>query len=189
MRKALPGLGWAEALYHQGICDQYDDPSAELPWHWLVHEATHQLAWEDSHLPLPRWANEGLACLFSVSRIRKNRLILGSVERETYPTWWLVQKPLSGKMERDLRVGLLVSPSRILSESDDIDIAASLNSHYLSWWSMAHFFHATDSNAWRDWVLHDATKNGLIRRFGPAQTLDQRWYKHVLELRDSVVGR
>jgi hypothetical protein len=186
MRRALPGLGWAEAIYHDDLCDQYDDPHAERPWHWLVHEGTHQLAAEDARLHLPRWANEGLACLFSASRTRNKSLVLGSVDAETYPVWWLRRKPLAGTLQQDLARGNLVLPSRILSEPDTLDISSSVNAHYLTWWSMAHFFHTTDSVAWRNWVFHDGSKAGLLRRYGPAATLDARWYKHVLGLRDSV---
>ena len=189
MRRALPGLGWAEAIYHDSICDQYDDPGAERPWHWLVHEGTHQLAWEDARLELPRWANEGIACLFSTSRIRGGRIVLGSVDPETYPVWWLKRKPIAGTLGKDVALGNLVAPSRILSERDDLDIGRSVNAHYLAWWSMAHFFHATDPVAWRDWVLHDHTREGLLRRFGPLSTLDARWYAHVKALADSVAER
>ena len=188
MRRALPGLGWAEAIYHDSLCDQYDDPDAERPWHWLVHEGTHQLAAEEAHLELPRWANEGLACLFSASKIRKGRIVLGSVDPETYPVWWLPRKPLAGTLAKDVALGNLVAPSQILSEREDVDIGASVNAHYLSWWCMAHFFFATDSVAWKDWILHDGTKAGILRRYWPISTLDARWYAHVLALRDSVTS-
>lgn len=185
---ALPGLGWAEAIYHDRTCDQFDDPSASNPWHWLVHEGTHQLAWEDVHLDLPRWASEGLACLFGVSRIRRGAIVLGSVDPETYPTWWLRKWTFTGDLRRDVEEGCLVRPTQVLLEPDGVDIAKSLNAHYLTWWSMAHYFFATNPSAWRDWVLHDASKEGLLRRFGPVETLDHRWYAHVLSLRDSVTG-
>jgi hypothetical protein len=187
MRRALPGLHWAEAIYHDGLCDQYDDRFAEKPWQWLVHEATHQLAHEDSRLLLPRWANEGLACLFNTSRIAKGRVILGSVEPETYPVWWLRRTPPSGNMERDLRNGLLVAPSTILEkETDAVDIHLSVNAHYMSWWSLAHFLNATDSVAWKDWILRDGTRRGFAKRFGSARALDAKWYAHVLALTDSA---
>lgn len=187
MRRALPGLGWAEAIYHDSLCDQYDDPDSERPWHWLVHEGTHQLAAEDARLDLPRWANEGLACLFSASRTRNHRLILGSVDPETYPVWWLRRRPLAGALQQDLAKGNLVLPSAVLAEPETVDISRSVNAHYLTWWSMAHFFHTADPAAWRDWVLHDGSKAGLLRRYPPVATLDARWYAHVLKLRDSVL--
>lgn len=190
MRRTLPGLHWAEAIYHDGLCDQYDDRFAEQPWQWLVHEATHQLAHEDSKLLLPRWANEGLACLFNTSRISKGRVLVGSVEPETYPVWWLRRTPPSGNMARDLHDGLLVAPSAILEkETDAVDIHLSVNAHYMSWWSLAHFLNATDSVAWKDWILHDGTRQGFAKRFGPARGLDAKWYAHVLALADSAKDR
>lgn len=188
MRRTLPGLGWAEAIYHDSICDQYDDRFATRPWHWLVHEATHQLAYEESRLRLPRWANEGLACLFSTARQRKGDLILGSVDPETYPVWWLQKTPPTGDFAKDMRA-LLVPPSRFLAESDFAAIGNSVNAHYMSWWSFAHYLNKTDSAAWRDWILHDATPEGLAKRFGSGTNLDRKWYAHVLTLADSAKGK
>ena len=186
MRQSIPGLNWAEAIYHDGRCDQFDDRWAERPWHWLVHEATHQLAYEDAHLNLPRWANEGLACLFSTSKTKGTALLLGSVDPETYPVWWLKRTPPGRQMQQDLRSGLLMAPSQILKEPDTIDIGTSVNAHYLTWWSLVHYLNATDPDSWKQWVLTDGTNAGLARRFGPLSTLDSRWYAHVLALRDSL---
>lgn len=188
MRRTLPGLGWAEAIYHDSICDQYDDRFATRPWHWLVHEATHQLAYEDARLELPRWANEGLACLFSTARQRKGDLALGSVDPETYPVWWLQKTPPTGDFAKDMRA-LLVPPSRFLAESDFAAIGESVNAHYMSWWSFAHFLNTTDSAAWKDWVLHDPTPAGLAKRFGSGPNLDRKWYAHVLTLADSAKSK
>lgn len=190
MRQALPGLGWAEAFYNGRECVQYDDAGAERPMHWLVHEATHQLAFEDAHLALPRWANEGLACLFSVSRMlpdsrQKLAIRLGSVDPETYPTWWLPRFKLSGNLATDLKDGKIILPTTILNEPETIDISNTLNQHYLAWWSMAHYFHSTDSTAWKRWVLTDGTEEGLLKRFGPRSTLDARWHAHLMKLSDS----
>ncbi|HQF55022.1 MAG TPA: DUF1570 domain-containing protein [Fibrobacteria bacterium] len=185
MRGSLLGMRWAEAIYHDSICEQYDDRFAVRPWHWLVHEATHQLAHEDSRLHLPRWANEGLACLFSTARQNKGNLILGSVDAETYPVWWLKKTPPTGDFAKDMRA-LLVPPSRFLVESDFTDIGPSVNAHYMSWWSFAHFLNKTDSVAWKDWILRDATPAGLAMRFGSGPDLDRKWYAHVLTLADSA---
>ncbi|MBK8802212.1 MAG: hypothetical protein IPN71_09195 [Fibrobacteres bacterium] len=191
MRQALPGIGWAEAFYNGKQCVQYDDPSASRPLHWLVHEATHQLVAEDAHLTLPRWANEGLACLFSVSRMvpgPQNRLEirLATVDPNTYPTWWLPRFKLSGVMSTDLNEEKIILPTTILKEPESVDISNSLNQHYLSWWSMASFFHAADSQAWKKWIITDGTDEGLMRRFGPRKTLDDRWYAHLMRLSDSA---
>lgn len=188
MRQALPGLGWAEGIYHDGICDQYVDRRSEYPWTWLLHEATHQVAAEDASVHLPRWANEGLACLFGVSRIEKGLLRLGSVDSRTYPTWWLVGKPLSGSLAMDT-VERLVPPGRFLHEPEAVDISASVNAHYLGWWTFVHYLHVQDSVKFRDWVLHDGTYAGLARRYDLGPSLNRRWYGHVLALADSVRRR
>lgn len=188
MRQALPGMGWAEAIYHDSICDQYDDRFEERPWHWLTHEATHQLAYEDSRLELNRWANEGLACLFSTSRVVDGRIVLGSVDKETYPVWWLVKTPLRRDFDKDSR-SLLVRPSVFLREFDFARIDRTVNQHYLSWWSFAHYLYTTDSVGWKEWVAKDGTREGLDRRFGSGPELDKKWYAHILGLADSVLPK
>lgn len=191
MRQDIPGMGWAEAFYNGEECLQYDDPSAEHPFQWLIHEATHQLAAEDTHLKLPRWANEGVAELFGVSRIlpdsrKRMELRLGSMYPNTYPLWWLPRFKLSGNMASDLREGKIVLATTILQEPENVDISNSLNQHYLAWLCMAHLFHSTDSSAWRKWVLTDGTDEGLMKVFGPRSTLDARWYAHMMKLSDSA---
>jgi len=194
MRNDIPGMRWAEAFYDGKECVQYDDATSKRPFQWLVHEATHQLAAEDARLELPRWASEGLAELFSVSRILPGRggqpeLRLGSVDPETYPLWWLPEFKLSGNMETDLRDGKIVLASTVLKEAENVDIASSLNQHYLAWLCLAHLFHTTDSTAWRRWILTDGTDEGLMKAFGPRSTLDARWYAHMMQLSDSALAK
>lgn len=69
-KRANPLPGWAEAIYREPYCHQYIEVKSEnKPYHWMVHEATHQLNNEVSQFKLPQWAEEGIACYFSTSRM------------------------------------------------------------------------------------------------------------------------
>jgi hypothetical protein len=42
-RRVNPGLGWAEAFYRKPNCRAYYSAQEINPFHWMLHEATHQL--------------------------------------------------------------------------------------------------------------------------------------------------
>jgi hypothetical protein len=54
MRRVNPGLGWAEAFYRKPYCRAYFSAQETNPFHWMVHEATHQLNEEVAHLELSK---------------------------------------------------------------------------------------------------------------------------------------
>ncbi len=53
---------WAEAFYRRPYCYQYYSADEAHPYHWMMHEATHQFHAEAARLKLPQWLDEGLAC-------------------------------------------------------------------------------------------------------------------------------
>ncbi|MFH0899122.1 MAG: hypothetical protein V2A73_00695, partial [Pseudomonadota bacterium] len=85
----LGGQGWAEGLYDGVYCNQYYDATAGNPYHWFLHEATHQLNFEVARLELPQWLQEGTACYFGTSTYRDGQLILGQADDDSYPVWWV----------------------------------------------------------------------------------------------------
>src|SRR5881628_2326600 len=42
-RRINPGLGWAEAFYREPYCRAYYSREENNPYHWMLHEAVHQL--------------------------------------------------------------------------------------------------------------------------------------------------
>jgi hypothetical protein len=89
MRRINPGLGWAEAFYRKPYCRAYYSAEETNPYHWMLHEAVHQLNSEVAHVNLEKWLEEGIAEYFSTSRIKDNQLLLGHPDPNTYPVWWL----------------------------------------------------------------------------------------------------
>ena len=88
-RRINPGLGWGEAYYREPYCRAYFSSSEINPYHWMLHEAVHQLNHEVAHLKLAKWLDEGLAEYFSTSRFVSNELAVGRVDLNTYPVWWI----------------------------------------------------------------------------------------------------
>jgi len=60
-RRCNRAVGWAEAYYSRPCCYQYYSADEVHPYHWMMHEATHQLNAEVACLVLPQWLDEGLA--------------------------------------------------------------------------------------------------------------------------------
>ena len=107
--------GWAEAFYQPPYCYQYYSADEVHPYHWMMHEATHQLNDAAARLRLPQWLEEGLACYVSTSRIVDSSLHLGDIDTNTYPIWWLGSVELSGDLDADKKQGTIIPLRAILS--------------------------------------------------------------------------
>ena len=53
-------MPWAEAYYLRPICYAYYAKGEKNPYHWMIHEATHQLNAEVSGFKKAKWIDEGL---------------------------------------------------------------------------------------------------------------------------------
>src|SRR4051812_4934124 len=98
-----PNLGWAEAFYREPYCRAYFSASETNPYHWMLHEATHQLNNEVAHLDLAKWLEEGLAEYFSTSRMSTTNLALGRVDPNTYPVWWIDELATSASLTTNIQ--------------------------------------------------------------------------------------
>ena len=117
MRRINPGLGWAEAFYRAPYCRAYFSDGEMNPYHWMLHESTHQLNHEVAHLQLAQWLEEGLAEYFSTCRITDRELALGQVDSKTYPVWWLDSLATGSNLTENLHNGSVIplrpsSPAR-----------------------------------------------------------------------------
>jgi len=173
---------WAEGMYDDSVCIQYVDGSEPNPYHWTLHEAVHQLNHEVAHLALPGWANEGIACLFSTSRMEKDSLLLGQLDPSTYPTWHIKDLTLSGDPATDVRAGRIVLPLDFVGGTDTSDLNRSVNAHYVSWATFVLFLHRKDPTALFDWARNKPTRTGLESRFGPLDSLQTKWYRLLAQL-------
>ncbi|MEN9354573.1 MAG: hypothetical protein RL318_1898 [Fibrobacterota bacterium] len=178
---------WAEGIYRDGWCIQYLRPREANPWHWTIHEATHQLNAERAQLDLPRWLNEGLACLFSTSRLDSSGLHLGAVDPESYPVWWLKEYRPVGNRIADLRNGKLQSLETIVRGGGVVPESGDLNLAYLSWWTVTRFLWSRDPVRFFAWVKADRSVEGLERIVGSLKDLEGPYVRSMVDLTDSVI--
>lgn len=182
---------WAEAYYQRPRSYAYYGTGAPNPYHWMVHEATHQLNTEWAHLRLPRWINEGVASYFATSRIENGVLRVGDIDPNTYPTWWLPQLWLSGNLEDDLAHGRLM-PLRALITDTGPDINQNVNLYYIEYWSLVHFLfeheHGRYAAGLKNLIATNVSVEAFEREVGPIEHLQREWYEHLIKTRRTLTA-
>lgn len=178
---------WAEAFYQKPYCYQYFSEEERNPYHWMIHEATHQLNQEVANLSVSKWVDEGLADYFGSSCIISNRLVIGTIDPNTYPVWWLHLLAKSGDLEADKMNGSVIPLRAIISASGGPNIDESFNLYYLHWWTLMHFLLHGEAGKYRDGVSRimtgESDVEGFEKHFGPIEAIEIEWYAYVLELK------
>src|SRR5438034_4565657 len=142
-RRINPGLGWAEAFYRKPYCRAYYSASEVNPYHWMLHEAVHQLNAEVTHLNLAKWLDEGLADYFATSRFVRNKLALGRLDPNTYPIWWINEIATTADLAANLQNKSIIPLRAIVSGSGGPSMSRHFNLYYLHWWTLTHFIFET----------------------------------------------
>jgi hypothetical protein len=178
---------WKEAFYNYPYCYQYYASKEINPFHWAMHEATHQLNNEAAHFALTQWLDEGIACYIATSRIIDKSLHLGDVERNAYPVWWLYTIAKSGDLQTD-KDNLSIIPLReIVSEQGGPDLNEYFNLYYLHWWSLAHFLTNYNDGQYREGLGKVISEHGTLSSFetniGKIETVEEQWYQYLKELK------
>ena len=182
-RRYNPTIGWGEAFYLYPYCHQYFDANAINPYHWMLHEATHQLNKEIANLSLPKWIDEGLATYFSTSQITDNKLILGDIDLNTYPSWLLPYMRLTGNIDQDIAQKEIIPLRLIIADKEGPDINTYFNTYYLHWWSLMHFLFNSEQGKYQekflDYLNEKHTVERFEQRFKSIDELQQEWYIHL----------
>ncbi len=191
LKRANPLSGWAEAFYREPYCHQYIEAESEnRPYHWMVHEATHQLNNEVSQFKLPQWAEEGIACYFSTTRMDDGKMSLGVIDRDTYPVWWLSSLDLSGDLSRDKVDKKIISIRSIVNDEKPLKMNEHVNLYYIHWFSLVHFLLEGEQGKYRQaFMACVKTPSGLEafeENIGPYQLIEPQWYQHLLQIIDSL---
>jgi len=186
-KRANPLSGWAEAFYREPCCHQYIETESEnRPCHWMVHEATHQLNNEVSQFTLPQWAEEGIACYFSTSRMDDEKMSLGVIDRDTYPIWWLSSLGLSGDLLRDKSDKKIISIRSIVNDEKPLKMNKHFNLYYIHWFSLVHFLLEGEQGKYREAFMVCVKKPSGLTSFeeniGPYQIIELQWYQHLLRI-------
>jgi len=175
--------GWAEAFYKKPYCHQYYSEDEVNPYHWMIHEATHQLNAEVAHWRLEKWLDEGIAEYFSTSTIQNNRLIPGKIDRNTYPIWWLGSMNLSGDLEKDIKATKIIPLNTIITDSGGPHINKYFNLYYIHWWSLTHFLIHYENGRYKGRFLNLVKDGGKLETFekhiGPVHEIQVQWYPYL----------
>jgi hypothetical protein len=189
-RRIHPGAGWAEAFYRRPVCHAYYGSDEINSHHWMLHEVVHQLNAEVAHLRLDQWLDEGLAEYFSTSRLRGNSPVLGWVDPNTYPVWWIEQMATTGDLASDLGNGSVIPLRAILSGRGGPNMDRHFNLYYLHWWSLTHFLfeNAKHRSACLDLVRESGRLEAFHKLVGPVDDVQREWYAHVRHLKATLSG-
>jgi len=186
-KRANPMSGWAEAFYQEPYCHQYLDSEREnRAYHWMIHEATHQLNNEISHFELPQWAEEGIACYFSTSKTIEGKIQLGIIDRNTYPVWWLHSLGLSGILSQDKSTQNIMSIKSIVNDEKPLKLNQHVNLYYIHWFSLVHFLLEGEQRKYRESFIASVKKTSGLDSFekniGPYNKIEPQWYRHLCRI-------
>ncbi len=177
---------WAEAFYRPPYCYQYYSAGEVHPYHWMMHEATHQLDDIAARLRVSQWLEEGLACYVSTSRIVDTTLHPGDVDTNTYPVWWLDSMELSGDLAADKKSGTIIPLRAIVSGRGGPSVNLRFNLYYLHWWSLTHFLMHYEKGRYREDLSRLIAEGGGLAAFekyiGPVEDIERQWYGYLAEL-------
>jgi hypothetical protein len=177
---------WAEAFYRPPYCYQYYSAGEVHPYHWMMHEATHQLNDLAAHLRLPQWLDEGLACYVSTSRIVDDSLQLGEIDTNTYPVWWMDSMELSGNLDADKKKRTVIPLRAIVSDRGGPSVNRHFNLYYLHWWSLTHFLMHYEDGRYRTGLSRVIADGGGLPAFeehiGPVEGIERQWYAYLAGL-------
>lgn len=175
---------WAEAYYLRPACYAYYGGGRQNPYHWMLHEAVHQLNTEVAGWRLPAWANEGVAGYLGASWLQDGVLTPGRSDPDTYPIWWLSRMKLTGSLHTDIAEARFI-PLLDLLEGRGPGIDRHVNLYYLHYWGLTHFlFHYENGRhaaAYKQLLSRGASTPDFERLIGPLGDVEQAWYAYMLD--------
>lgn len=182
-RQHNQSAGWAEAYYLPPTCYAYFAGDETNPYHWMLHEATHQLNHEVAHFPQAKWINEGLATYFGTSLIRNGKLIPGAIDPDTYPIWGVKRLSLTGELRSDIRSGKIIDLRALISGVGGPRMDEKFNTYYMGYWSLTHFlFHFEDgryAQRYRQLIAEGGTIDNFEKMIGPVARVEVEWYGYL----------
>lgn len=189
-RRINPGAGWAEAFYFRGLCQAYFSEAEINPYHWMLHEAVHQLNREVAHLDLEKWLDEGLGEYLSTRRIRNHTPVPGTIDLNTYPVWWIDELATTGDLGADIKNGSVIPLRAIITDRGGPSLDKEFNRYYLHWWTLTHFLFENDRH--RPSCLELIRGGGSLavfeKLFGPVEDVQRDWHAHVGAIKAELSG-
>ena len=174
---------WAEAYYRPPRSYAYF-ASGENPYHWMLHEATHQLLRQGSGFKPAKWANEGIASYFGSSTLVGSELEPGDPDPGAYPIWWLPSLELSGDLAKDIASGAVI-PVRQLVTDTGPNINENVNLYYMHYWGLSHFLMHYGEGRYAEKYKELVALGGSLQDFekliGPVEHVQSEWYDYMIE--------
>lgn len=189
-RRINPGLGWAEAFYREPYCRAYYSAEEINPYHWMVHEGVHQLNNEVAHLKLEKWLEEGLADYFGTSRFSSNAALVGQIDLNTYPVWWIDELAITPDLEENIRNKSVIRLRAIVTHSGGPRLNSNVNLYYLHWWTLTHFvFEHPDHQASALALVKEGGRLDAFERLvGPIGQMEKEWHAYVRQLKARIAA-
>lgn len=179
-RRINPGLGWAEAFYRAPYCRAYVAEEGNR-YHWMLHEAVHQLNHEVAHLRLAKWLEEGLAAYFATSRLTSTGIVLGAIDPDTYPVRQSDEIAEAPGLEENLGNGSVIPLRAVITNRGGPSVNRHFNLYYLHWWTLTHFLFENQKHAAAvaNLVERGGGLKDVERIVGPCDVVQQEWHDHV----------
>lgn len=174
---------WAEAYYRRPMAFAYPGKGAN-PYHWALHEATHQLLAEASGYTLQRWLSEGLASCFGAATLDAAGLHTDRPDPNAYPVWWL-------RSIRTTAAGPSFGGEPLLRLQDVVEgtgppVGEHVNHYYVAWWSLALYLLNGDDGTHRQALLQLVREGGdaaaFRRLIGDYAQVEPRWHAYLLQI-------
>ncbi len=176
-------ISWEEAFYREPYCHAYYPARKPNPYHWMVHEGTHQLNNEAAHFKIAMWIDEGLAAYFGTSTIKDGKMMLGQSDADTYPIWWLPRMSLAANIEQDLKEGNIIPLRSVITGRGGPNINEEVNLYYIHYWSLTHFLFHYNNGVYSAGFRHVIDEGGSLesfeKRIGPLDRIQAEWYGHL----------
>jgi len=160
------------------------------PYHWMLHEATHQLNREVAQLNLAKWLEEGTAEYFSTSRIQDGQLALGRIDPHTYPVWWMDEIATASDLQANLTNGSVIPLRAIITNTGGPSLNQEFNLYYLHWWTLTHFIF--ENPKYRKSAMELLQRGGGLDAFeqtiGSVNAVEPEWFRHVRLIKSALNG-
>lgn len=145
---------------------------------------------EVAHFRMAQWLEEGLAEYFSTSRFLKGQLVLGTVDPNTYPVWWIDDLATTPDLTANLNNGSVIPLRAIVTGHGGPSMNRHFNLYYLHWWSLTHCLFETARH--RPAVTALLEQGGGLetfeKRIGPVDTVQAEWHDYVRHLKAVLAG-
>ena len=173
---------WAEAFYQTPYCYAYYSEGEYSPYHWMIHEGTHQLNNEIAHFKVQKWMDEGLATYFGTSKVKDGKLLPGQIDINAYPIWWLPSLLLTGNLKTDIKNDKIITLRSLITGNGGPDINKRFNLYYMQYWSLTHFllhFNGGQYAAgYRKVIAEGGSLESFVKNIGPIDRVQNEWYEY-----------